>query len=290
LSEAGEKVARSRFGWSNMGALLNDEYDRFHPKGREQIRLLNVPFDVVSMPQAIDRIAGMITNRQPHYVATANVDFTAQVRHDGELRKILDNAHLVICDGTPLVWLSRLLGRALPERVAGSDLVPQLLDRAEHEGWSVYFLGGEPDSVEKAIRNVTRKHSELKIAGAYSPPFTPLEKMDHEGICDRIRQANPDILLVSFGCPKQEKWISRNYQSLGVPVCIGVGATIDFLAGAVKRAPRWMQVAGLEWVFRLAQEPRRLLKRYATDFLVFATGSFREVFLNLVSFNDSRRA
>jgi N-acetylglucosaminyldiphosphoundecaprenol N-acetyl-beta-D-mannosaminyltransferase len=114
--------------------------------------------------------------------------------------------------------------------------------------------------------------------------------MDHEGICDRIRRANPDILLVSFGCPKQEKWISRNYQSLGVPVCIGVGATIDFLAGAVKRAPHWMQVAGLEWVFRLAQEPRRLLKRYATDFLVFATGSVREVFLNLVSFNDSRRA
>jgi len=101
--------------------------------------------------------------------------------------------------------------------------------------------------------------------------------MDHEGICNRIREAKPDLLLVSFGCPKQEKWIARNYESAGVPVCIGVGATIDFLAGAMKRAPRWMQLAGLEWVFRMVQEPRRLFKRYATDLVIFSIGAFREL-------------
>ena len=100
--------------------------------------------------------------------------------------------------------------------------------------------------------------------------------MDHEGICARIREAKPDVLLVSFGCPKQEKWIARNYRAAGVPVCIGVGATIDFLAGAMKRAPRWMQMHGLEWVFRLVQEPRRLMKRYAIGFFVFGVGATLE--------------
>jgi exopolysaccharide biosynthesis WecB/TagA/CpsF family protein len=231
----------------------------------------------------------MIATQQPHYLATANVDFLVQSRNDSELRRILDEAHLVVCDGTPLIWLSKILRRALPERVAGSDLVPRLLERAEQKGWRVFFLGGETRSLTQAVKNVEAKHPNIQIAGAFSPPFAPLDRMDHETICQHVREAKPDLLLVSFGCPKQEKWIARHYEALGVPVSVGVGATIDFLAGTVKRAPRWMQVVGMEWIFRLAQEPRRLLKRYATDLVVFSIGSIREIACSLFTSKAAQR-
>ncbi len=276
LRAAGIAVANRRFGWRTCGRRLAEAYLEFAPEPAERVRLMNVAFDPVTMPQTLERIQGMITRKEPHYIATANVDFLVQARVDLDLRGILGRADLVVCDGTPLVWLSRLLGRPLPERVAGSDLVPEVLARAEKEGWSVFFLGGQEQVLEKAVANMEARHPKLRIAGAYSPPFAPLNQMDHEGICARIREAKPDVLLVSFGCPKQEKWIARNYRAAGVPVCIGVGATIDFLAGAMKRAPRWMQMHGLEWVFRLCQEPRRLLKRYAIGFFVFGVGATLE--------------
>jgi exopolysaccharide biosynthesis WecB/TagA/CpsF family protein len=290
LRNNGIRVAKERFGWRSIGAGLSAEYRQLEPKQRKQVRLMNVPFDVVTMPQTLDRIGSMIASKQPHYLATANVDFLVQSRNDTELRRILDQAHLVVCDGTPLIWLSKILRRAVPERVAGSDLVPQLLDRAEREGWRVFFLGGEPGALTKAVSNVEAKHPKIQISGSYSPPFAPLDKMDHEGICERVREAKPDLLLVSFGCPKQEKWIARNYAALGVPVSVGVGATIDFLAGTVKRAPRWMQVVGMEWIFRLAQEPRRLLKRYSTDLVVFGIGSIREIASSLLTPKASHRS
>ena len=137
--------------------------------------------------------------------------------------------------------------------------------------------GGERGVLAEAVRNVETQYPELEIAGAYSPPFAPLDKMNHDAINRRIREAAPDLLLVSFGCPKQEKWIARNYQTLGVPVSIGVGATIDFLAGSMRRAPMWMRQCGMEWIFRLLQEPRRLLKRYAADLAVFGCGSMKEL-------------
>ena len=242
--------------------------------------MMDVPFDSVTMDQTIERIGGMIANRRPSFIATANVDFLVQARQDRELHTLLHRADMVVCDGTPLVWLSKLLGKALPERVAGSDMVPRLLAEAEKNNWSVFFLGGRDEVLDQAVRNVQRQHPSLRIAGAYSPPFAPLDKMDHDGINARIRETKPDILLVSFGCPKQEKWIARNCEAHGVPVSIGVGATIDFLAGAVKRAPEWMRHWGLEWVFRLAQEPRRLLKRYATDLYVFGIGAITELLRN----------
>ena len=286
----GISIAKERLGWHSIGEGLCAEYRRFKPEQRKQVRIMNVPFDVVTMPQTLDRIGDMIASKSPHYLATANVDFLVQSRTDAELRRILNEAHLVVCDGTPLVWLSKLLRRALPERVAGSDLVPQLLERAEREGWRIFFLGGEPRTLVKAVRNVEAKHPNIQIAGSHSPPFAPLDKMDHRGICYRVREAKPDLLLVSFGCPKQEKWIARNYTDLGVPVSIGVGATVDFLAGTVKRAPGWMQSAGMEWIYRLAQEPRRLLKRYATDLVVFGFGSIREIAGSMNSSNNTQRA
>lgn len=241
----------------------------FPPRSGPSLSILGVPFDNVTTDQTLETISSMIASRRPHYIATANVDFTALALYDEELRRILLDAHLVVCDGMPLVWASRWLGNALPERVAGSDLVPKLLAIAEERKWSVYFLGGQEAVAMKAMEKVQERHPRLKIAGVMSPPFKPLHEMDHATICADIRATDPDLLFVSFGCPKQEKWIAMNYQRAGAPVTIGVGATIDFLAGSMKRAPRWMQMTGLEWLYRLLQEPRRLFKRYATDFVVF---------------------
>jgi len=280
LRENGIRKAEETFAWDGISAGLAATYTELVAPQHDRIRLMGVPFDRVTMDGAVKRIGEMIADGSPHYLATANVDFLVQARSDTELKNILNEADLVVCDGTPLVWLSRLLRRALPERVAGSDLVPRLLEEAERNDWSVYFLGGQEEVREQAVRKVRRSHPGLRVAGSYSPPFAPLDAMDHDGITARIREAKPDLLLVSFGCPKQEKWIARNFEAAGAPVSVGVGATIDFLAGSVKRAPRWMQVAGMEWVFRLAQEPRRLLKRYATDLLVFGIGVIREILTN----------
>lgn len=238
--------------------------------GAPPIAILGVPFDNLTTVQTVDLIERMVASRRPHYLATANVDFIVQAAHDVELRRILFDAHLVLCDGTPLVWASRLLGNPLPERVAGSDLVPLLLKVAAERGYRPFLLGATPDSIEEAVRKITLQHPKLELAGYYSPPFNKLLEMDHEEICRRIAEAKPDLLFVGFGCPKQEKWIYMHYRSLGVPVSVGIGGTIDFLAGKLARAPRWMQVSGTEWIYRLAQEPKRLLSRYAKDLWYFS--------------------
>ncbi|MBN8418568.1 MAG: WecB/TagA/CpsF family glycosyltransferase [Verrucomicrobia bacterium] len=248
---------------------MNRTEAAFTPRRGPSLSMLGVPFDNVTTDQALQAISGMIASRKPHYIATANVDFTALAMYDEDLRRILLDAHLVVCDGMPLVWAARWLGNALPERVAASDLLPKLLAVAEEKNWSVYFLGGKKEVADKAVEVVKEVHPRLKIAGVMSPPFKPLHEMDHAAICADIHTTSPDLLLVSFGCPEEEKWIAMNYQRAGAPVTMGVGATIDFLAGRMQRAPRRMQMIGLEWLYRLLQEPRRLFKRYATDFVVF---------------------
>ena len=247
---------------------------------RPPLVILGVPFDDVTMTETLTLIEAMIAARRPHYLATARVDFVVQAHEDEELRRILFEADLVLCDGTPLVWASRWLSNPLPERVAGSDLVPHLLRLAAARGYRVYFLGGHPDTTALAVKNVERTYPGIQVAGWDSPPFAPLLEMDHAGINARILAARPDLLLVSFGCPKQEKWIAMNHLTLGVPVSIGIGATIDFLAGTIRRAPMWLRRAGLEWVFRLLQEPRRLYRRYAKDLRVFGWALLRQRWLS----------
>ncbi len=238
---------------------------------RPPIAILGVPFDNVTKAEAVSLVEKMIASGQPHYLVTPNVDFLTQARRDVELRRILFEAHLVLCDGTPLVWASRLLGNPLPERVAGADVVPLLIKVAAQKGYRLFLLGASPDAAKRAVTRLNAQYPDLIIAGHYSPPFNHLLEMDHEEIKRRVREAKPDLLFVSLGCPKQEKWVAMHYRNLGVPVTAGVGATIDFLAGQVKRAPAWMQRSGTEWIFRLAQEPRRLFRRYLTDFWVFGT-------------------
>lgn len=239
--------------------------------------MMGVPLDQLNSAQALEIISEMIASRTPHLIATANVDFLAQVQSDDTLRRILIDADLILCDGTPLVWMSKWLGDPLPERIAGSDLVPLLLDLAQEKAHRVFFLGGRDEVVAVAEEKIKGRWPALQIAGMYSPPFAPMDKMDHAGICQRIRESKADMLFVSFGCPKQEKWLAMNFRDAGVPVAIGVGATIDFLAGTVKRAPVWMRKTGLEWLFRVAQEPKRLANRYWTDICVVGPGLLKQL-------------
>jgi len=232
------------------------------------ISLLGVPFDNVTTEQTVSQIAAMVRSGQPHYLVTANVDFLIQSRLDIELQRILIEADLVLCDGTPLLWASRGLGNALPERVAGSDLVPSVMADAAERGHRVFLLGGGPEVGAQATEKLLARHPGLHVEH-YSPPFSALLEMDNAEILRRVAEARPDILLVGFGCPKQEKWIAMHYRQLGVPVVVGVGATLDFLAQRVKRAPHWMRGIGAEWLFRLAQEPRRLAGRYFSDLIHF---------------------
>lgn len=242
-----------------------------HPAAAEwAVDILGVPFDRVNLAGAVNRIESMIAGGGSHFVVTPNVDFLVKARRDPELLGILNKADLVLCDGKPIVWASRWLGHPLPGRVAGSDLIPSLLVRAAEKGWRIFLLGGAPGIAAEASRRIASAHPSLPPVAHYSPPFRPLNDMNNDEIAERIRAARPDIVLVCFGCPKQEKWISRNFAELGVPVMIGAGATIDFLAGRMARAPQWMRQSGTEWIFRLLQEPGRLAGRYADDLVNFA--------------------
>ncbi len=241
------------------------------------IVMMGIPFDQVDSNQTISLVDAMIQSRRPHQLATANVDFLALADADPELHWVLTHADLVVCDGMPLVWMSRLLGAPLPQRVAGSELVPLLLESAEEKGHRVFFLGGSEESLKAAEGNIRQRWPDLTIAGTYSPPFAPLEKMDNDTICARVREAQPDLLLVAFGCPKQEKWLAQNLAKTNAPVGIGVGATLDFLAGTVKQAPKWMRACSLEWIWRIMQEPKRLFRRYWNDIVVVGPGLLRQL-------------
>ena len=240
--------------------------------GQPPIAILGVPFDNLTTTEASELITRMVQSRRPHYLVTADVDFLVQAQKDIELRRILFDAHVVLCEGTALVWASRWLGNPLPERVAGSDLVPLVLRVAEAKQFRVFLLGATHESATQAVASLKAKYPNLPLVGHYSPPFQKLLEMDHEEITRRIVGARPDLLFVSFGCPKQEKWIAMHYRSLGAPVCVGVGAKFDFLEVHMLSAPRWMQSTGTEWIFRRLQEPRRLFARYASRLWVFGRG------------------
>lgn len=229
------------------------------------VAVLGVPFQNVTMDESVALIEEQIREGGFHQVATANVDFLRHAMNDPDLRHILGSCELVVPDGMPVVWMSRLLGSPLKERIPGIDLVERLADLCNRRGYGIFFLGASESSSRLAAKALARKFPGLRIVGRYSPPPQPLEKMDHEEILRRIHEARPDILLVAFGNPKQEQWIARHRDRLRVPVCIGVGGTLDALSGNLRRAPQWMQSSGLEWLYRAAQEPRRLTARYLAD-------------------------
>jgi N-acetylglucosaminyldiphosphoundecaprenol N-acetyl-beta-D-mannosaminyltransferase len=173
---------------------------------------------------------------------------------------------LVLVDGTPMMWAARFLGTPLPGRVSGSDFVPAFCPIAAKAGHRIFLLGAAPGIAESAKSWLQRKATGLRIVGTYAPPFGfERDKRESDRVISVVTRTQPDVLFTAFGSPKQEKWLFRHYHDMNVPVSMGVGSTFDYLAGRLKRAPMWMQRAGLEWSYRLAQEPRRLWRRYLLD-------------------------
>lgn len=229
------------------------------------VMVLGIPFHDVTFAETIAWSEQHMEKGTPGYIATVNLDFIMQAHRDPELQRILLEADLVVADGNPIVRLSGFLGPQLRERVTGSDLTPMLAELCARRGWSLYGLGGADGVPQKATDELKRRYPGLKVAGAYSPPLAGLLSMDHADLLARLDAARPGLLLVALGAPKQEKWINMHVRSWRVPLAIGVGGTLDFLAGTQTRAPRFVQRIGLEWFWRLWTNPRRLFKRYFFD-------------------------
>ena len=228
----------------------------------ERIRFGPIGIDVVDFEGAIDAVADLVRAKKGGTVFTPNVDHVVLVGEDARLREAYDDVSLSLVDGTALLWSTRLVGKALPEKISGSDLCVPLLQRAAREGWRVYFLGGAPKSAERAAERVQREIPGLEIVGV-SAPFIDVDGASgHDEIVRDVRAASPDLLFVALGCPKQEIFMHRVRDAIAPTVSVGVGASLDFLAGAVKRAPKWISRAGLEWLYRLTQDPKRLWRRY----------------------------
>ena len=220
----------------------------------ERVNILGVDVDAVTMAEAVDVVRRAMDTRAGVMVATANAEMLMRATHDEELRRILNASALVVPDGAGTVWAARHLGHAMPERVAGYDLAQELLRCAPAEGRRVYFFGSAPGVAEKAKAKAEQLYPGIEIVGVRNGFFSPA---DNAAIIAEIRAARPDLLLVALGVPKQEKWIAAHLAELDVPVAIGVGGTLDVMAGVMKRAPHWMQKAKLEWLFRGLMQPKR---------------------------------
>jgi N-acetylglucosaminyldiphosphoundecaprenol N-acetyl-beta-D-mannosaminyltransferase len=228
-----------------------------------RIRIGALAVDRVDLEGALDAIDELVRAKQGGTVFTPNVDHIVQAEHDPRFREAYAGVSLSLADGMPLLWAARALKNPLPAKVSGSDLVWPLMRRAAERAYRVYFLGGATGAAELAKVKLLEELPALQVVG------TDAARIDVNGgpevqqpILDRIAAAKPDLLLVALGAPKQEIWSHEQRAQLGSAVCIGVGASLDFVAGMLQRAPRWMSDAGLEWAFRLAQEPRRLAGRY----------------------------
>jgi N-acetylglucosaminyldiphosphoundecaprenol N-acetyl-beta-D-mannosaminyltransferase len=245
-----------------------------------RIELLGVAIDPLHMDQAVGQILTWISSSDARcrYVVTPNVDHVVLLQHHVGLQAAYRQAGLILADGSPVIWASRLLGKPLPGRVAGSDLVPALFDAADDDRpMSAYLLGAGPGVADRAAANIHRRWPGVKVVGTYSPPLG-FEKKEAENraIVDRVAQAAPDVLVVGLGAPKQELWVHQHHDRLKARVALCVGATIDFLAGEKVRAPVWMRDLGLEWLHRVLSEPRRLAARYARDAWIFPQLVVRE--------------
>lgn len=232
----------------------------------EKQPLLNTYVNNVSMTETVHEIERMIREKQKSYIVAINVDVVLKIEHDQYLKKITDNADMVLVDGQPLVWISNWHKHPVKAKISGSDLVPKMCEVAAKKGYTMYIIGGKDGIAEKAKENLERELPGIKILGTYAPP-SGFEKNQKEldKINAMITEAHPDILIACFGCPKQEKWIYENYQKYDATVSICAGATVDFLAGNIDRAPKWMSDHGLEWFYRFTKEPKRLFKRYFVD-------------------------
>jgi len=229
------------------------------------VNILGVRVHAVTMPQTLDWIEAAVIARRPRQICTANPEFVMAARRDAAFRNVLNAADLVLPDGVGLLWAARRQGAPLPERVAGSDLIYRLAERGGTRGWRVYFLGAAEGVAQTAAERLRARYPGLVIAGAYAGDPGPASA---SALVARVRAARPDVLLVAYGAPAQDKWIARYKDELGVPVSLGMGGSFDFVAGVAQRAPVWLQRLGLEWLHRLARQPWRA-RRIFTAVIAF---------------------
>jgi len=226
----------------------------------DRLHVLGVPVDAVTASGALDIIAGYVQAGQPRQIVTVNPEFVMAAQANEPFREVLKRAALALPDGIGVLWAARVAGRVLPERVSGSDLVPSIAARAAAEGWRVFFLGAAAGVAQEAAIRLRSRHAGLQVAGTHAGSPGVAEEAE---IVELVRAAKPHVLLVAYGAPAQDLWISRNLLRLGVPVAMGVGGTFDFIAGVRKRAPLWVQRMRLEWFYRLLMEPWRWRRQLA---------------------------
>lgn len=228
-------------------------------------RVWGVDYSVVNMTQTLQYIDKLIARRVPTTVITSNLNYAMLNAEHPKLEKFTHKCPLVICDGMPIFWRSKLNKTKLPERIAGADLIFELAAHSAKKGHRIFLMGGAEGVALKAAKRLEELYPGVTIAGVECPPFRPLSDDEHEQLLSRIRDSKPDILLVAFGQPKGEFWIDDNMEQLGVPVSIQLGASFDFIVGSAKRAPVWIQRIGFEWLYRTYHDPKRLVPRYAKN-------------------------
>ena len=226
----------------------------------DAIDILGVRVDAATYPDLLACVDDFVASGEPHQIVTLNPEMLVVAHDEPAFREDLNAAELNVADGTGLVLAARWLGRPLPGRVTGSDGIYRLAAHCARQGYRLFFLGAAPGVAQKAADRLAEQYSGLEVAGTFAG--SPRAE-DEEGIIERVQAANPDLLLVAYGVPAEEKWIARNRARLGVPVMIGVGGSFDFVAGVTQRAPVWMQRAGLEWLHRLVKEPWRWRRQLA---------------------------
>jgi N-acetylglucosaminyldiphosphoundecaprenol N-acetyl-beta-D-mannosaminyltransferase len=245
-----------------------------------RVGLFGVSIDVLSMSETVEVIQEWAAGEfdRCRYVVTPNVDHIVLLQQHSGLQAAYRDASLVVADGWPVVSAARFLGQPLPETVPGSDLVPALLQAASADRpLRVFLLGAAAGVGDRAAANIRRRYEHIDIAGVYSPPLGfENDERENDKILGLIENSQPDLLVVGLGAPKQELWVHAHRQWLHAKVALCVGATIDFLAGEKARAPRWMRRLRIEWLHRMLSEPRRLVKRYARDAIIFPQLVFRE--------------
>ena len=246
-----------------------------HDTENKKVDVLGCPITKLGVEDFITAAEQFIESRKPHYIGVVNVAKLVKMRSDKELKESLHSADLIGADGVPLVWASRLLGNPLPERVNGTDLMYRLLEKANNNGYRIFFFGSKEDILHRMMKKVRRQYPGARIAGFHHGYFTPEEELT---IVSKIRAAHADMLFIAFGTPKKELWVKKYLSAMGVPVVHGVGGSFDVMAGIIPRAPLWMQRNSLEWLFRLLQEPRRMWRRYLVTNTAFIILLLKELF------------
>ena len=252
-------------------------------------KLFDTRIDAIQIPQVLQEMEKWIGEKNfGNYICISNMNDIAYGYKDEQIKKATNAASLSVPDGMSLVFLARLKGFDIKERVYGADLMQGFFKMAVQKGYRNYFYGGSEEALKGLTANVKKQFPQLKIAGFYSPPFRPLDKKEKGEIIDKINEVSPDVLWVGLGCPKQQLWMSEHRGRLKVPVMVGVGAAFDFLSGNKKQAPKWMRNNGLEWLFRLVKEPKRLWKRYLIGNTIFVWLVLKELGKKLVGHSKPR--